>query len=104
MNGAAGSCEASRHPRFRQISAAYGQTAADSTANGERRVPGVSRRGNRTTPYATFRVKLEIEHETIAHKAGRMRKNRIRVLAGDKVLMEMTPYDLSKGRITYRFK
>ena len=55
-------------------------------------------------PNATFRVKLENEHEIIAHTAGRMRKNRIRVLAGDKVLVEMTPYDLSKGRITYRFK
>src|SRR5262249_34539720 len=55
-------------------------------------------------PNATFRVKLENEHEIIAHTAGRMRKNRIRVLAGHKVLVEMTPYDLTKGRITYRFK
>jgi hypothetical protein len=44
------------------------------------------------------------EHEIIAHTAGRMRENRTRVLAGDKVLVEMTPYDSSKGRITYRFK
>jgi hypothetical protein len=43
-------------------------------------------------------------HEIIAHAAGRVRQNRIRVLAGDKVLVEMTPYDLSKGRITYRFR
>jgi translation initiation factor IF-1 len=50
-------------------------------------------------------VKLDgNDHEIIAHTAGRMRKNRIRVLAGDKVTVEMTPYDLSKGRITYRFK
>ena len=55
-------------------------------------------------PNAMFRVKLENEHEIIAHTAGRMRKNRIRVLAGDKVLVEMTPYDLTKGRITYRFR
>ena len=55
-------------------------------------------------PNATFRVKLENEHEIIAHTAGKMRKNRIRVLTGDKVLVEMTPYDLTKGRITYRFK
>jgi translation initiation factor IF-1 len=55
-------------------------------------------------PNATFRVKLENEHEIIAHTAGRMRKNRIRVLAGDKVLVEMSAYDLTKGRITYRFK
>jgi translation initiation factor IF-1 len=55
-------------------------------------------------PNAMFRVKLENNHEIIAHAAGRMRKNRIRVLAGDKVLVEMTPYDLSKGRIIFRFK
>ncbi|MGF1544764.1 MAG: translation initiation factor IF-1 [Parvularculaceae bacterium] len=55
-------------------------------------------------PNATFRVKLENGHELIAHTAGKMRKNRIRVLAGDKVLVEMSPYDLSKGRVTYRFK
>ncbi|ELR04227.1 hypothetical protein GMDG_09003, partial [Pseudogymnoascus destructans 20631-21] len=55
-------------------------------------------------PNATFRVLLEgNDHEIIAHTAGKMRKNRIRVLAGDKVLVEMTPYDLTKGRITYRF-
>ncbi len=55
-------------------------------------------------PNATFRVKLENDHEIIAHTAGKMRKNRIRVLAGDKVLVEMTLYDLTKGRIAYRFK
>jgi translation initiation factor IF-1 len=56
-------------------------------------------------PNATFRVRLIAnDHEIIAHTAGRMRKNRIRVLAGDKVTVEMTPYDLTKGRITYRFK
>ena len=43
-------------------------------------------------------------HEIIAHTAGKMRKNRIRVLAGDQVTVEMTPYDLTKGRITYRHK
>ena len=56
-------------------------------------------------PNATFRVILDESNlEIIAHTAGKMRKNRIRVLAGDKVLVEMTPYDLTKGRITYRFK
>jgi len=55
-------------------------------------------------PNATFRVELENGHEIIAHTAGKMRKNRIRVLAGDKVQVEMTPYDLSKGRINYRYK
>jgi translation initiation factor IF-1 len=55
-------------------------------------------------PNATFRVELENGHTIIAHTAGKMRKNRIRVLAGDKVQVEMTPYDLTKGRINYRFK
>ena len=55
-------------------------------------------------PNATFRVKLDNSHEIIAHTAGKMRKNRIRVLAGDRVMVEMTPYALTKGRITYRFK
>lgn len=55
-------------------------------------------------PNAMFRVKLENDHEVLAHTAGKMRKHRIRVLAGDQVLVEMTPYDLTKGRITYRYK
>ena len=55
-------------------------------------------------PNAMFRVKLENEHEILAHTSGRMRKNRIRVLAGDKVPVEMTPYDLTKGRIVFRHK
>jgi translation initiation factor IF-1 len=55
-------------------------------------------------PNAMFRVKLENNHEVLGHTAGKMRKNRIRVLVGDEVLCEMTPYDLTKGRITYRFK
>jgi len=55
-------------------------------------------------PNAMFRVKLENDHEILAHTSGKMRKNRIRVLAGDKVTVEMTPYDLTKGRITFRFK
>ena len=55
-------------------------------------------------PNATFRVELENGHIVIAHTSGKMRKNRIRVLAGDKVLVEMTPYDLTKGRIKFREK
>jgi|TARA_B100000745_G_C19961830_1_gene325146 translation initiation factor IF-1 len=55
-------------------------------------------------PNAMFKVTLENNHEILAHTAGRMRKHRIRVLAGDKVTVEMTPYDLTKGRITYRHK
>ncbi|EKE09703.1 MAG: translation initiation factor IF-1 [uncultured bacterium] len=55
-------------------------------------------------PNATFRVELENGHMVLAHTSGRMRKNRIRVLAGDKVTVEMTPYDLTKGRIIFRHK
>jgi len=55
-------------------------------------------------PNAMFRVKLDNEHSILAHTSGKMRKNRIRVLAGDRVNVEMTPYDLTKGRITFRFK
>lgn len=54
-------------------------------------------------PNANFRVKLENGHEIIAHTAGKMRKNRIRILAGDKVRVEMTPYDLTKGRVIFRY-
>ena len=53
-------------------------------------------------PNATFRVKLENNHEILAHSSGKLRKNRIRVLTGDKVLVEVTPYDLTKGRIIFR--
>lgn len=55
-------------------------------------------------PNAMFRVKLENNHEILAHSAGKMRKNRIRVLIGDSVIVEMTPYDLTKGRIIFREK
>jgi len=55
-------------------------------------------------PNATFRVELENGHEINAHTAGKMRKFRIRVMVGDKVDVEMTPYDLTKGRITFRHK
>ena len=54
-------------------------------------------------PNAMFRVTLENKHEVLAHTAGKLRKNRIRVLVGDDVLVEVTPYDLSKGRIIFRF-
>ena len=54
-------------------------------------------------PNAMFRVKLENNHEVLAHTAGKLRKNRIRVLTGDDVLVEVTPYDLTKGRIIFRF-
>lgn len=55
-------------------------------------------------PDARFRVKLENGHEIIAYTAGRMKKFRIRTLAGDRVTVEMSPYDLEKGRVVYRHK
>ena len=57
-----------------------------------------------TLPNTTFRVELENGHVVTAHISGRMRKNYIRILTGDKVTVQLTPYDLSKGRITYRNK
>ncbi len=55
-------------------------------------------------PNAMFRVKLENDHEILAHISGKIRKNFIRILPGDRVKVEMTPYDLTKGRITFRLK
>jgi len=57
-----------------------------------------------TLPGTQFIVELENGHRVMAHIAGRMRKNYIRIIPGDRVKLEMTPYDLSKGRITYREK
>ena len=57
-----------------------------------------------TLPNTTFRVKLENGHIVTAHISGRMRKNYIRILTGDKVTVQLTPYDLTKGRITFRDK
>jgi translation initiation factor IF-1 len=55
-------------------------------------------------PNAMFKVKLENEHMVLAHISGKIRKNFIRILPGDKVKVELTPYDLTRGRITYRLK
>ena len=57
-----------------------------------------------TLPNTTFRVKLENEHIVTAHISGKIRKNYIRILTGDKVTVELTPYDLTKGRIVFRHK
>lgn len=62
-------------------------------------MPGVI---TETLPNTMFRVKLENGHIITAHISGRMRKNYIRILTGDRVMVEMTPYDLSKGRIIFR--
>ena len=58
-----------------------------------------------TLPNAMFRVELDDnQHQVLAHISGKMRKNFIRILPGDRVLVELSPYDLSRGRITYRYK
>ena len=55
-------------------------------------------------PYTQFRVELENGHHVLAHISGKMRMNYIRILPGDRVKVELSPYDLSRGRITYRFR
>jgi translation initiation factor IF-1 len=57
-----------------------------------------------TLPNAMFKVELDNKHRVLAHISGRMRKNFIKILPGDKVLVELSPYDLTRGRIVYRFK
>jgi translation initiation factor IF-1 len=57
-----------------------------------------------TLPNATFKVKLDNGHEILAHISGKMRMHYIKILVGDRVTVEMSPYDLTKGRITYRYK
>jgi translation initiation factor IF-1 len=57
-----------------------------------------------TLPNAMFKVELDNKHQVLAHISGRMRKNFIKILPGDKVLVELSPYDLTRGRIVYRFK
>ncbi len=57
-----------------------------------------------TLPNAMFKVELENEHQVLAHISGKMRKHFIRILPGDRVLVELSPYDLSRGRIIYRLK
>jgi len=55
-------------------------------------------------PNAMFRVKLDNEHVVLGHISGKMRRHYIRILAGDRVMVELSPYDLTRGRITYRYK
>ena len=58
----------------------------------------------KTLPNAMFKVELENKHQALAHVSGRMRKNFIRILPGDRVAIELSPYDLNRGRIVYRYK
>jgi translation initiation factor IF-1 len=58
----------------------------------------------KSLPNATFKVELANGHEVVAHISGKIRKNYIKIMLGDRVLVELSPYDLTRGRITYRFK
>ena len=71
--------------------------AEDSTIETEGKIVSV-------LPGTMFRVELENKHQVLAHVSGRMRKNFIRILPGDKVAVELSPYDLTRGRIVYRYK
>ena len=71
---------------------------------GNRRGPGSRGRLTEVLPDARCRVQLDNGHEVVAYTSGRMKKNRIRILAGDRVTVEMTPYDLTKGRINFRHR
>ncbi|MCH7495807.1 MAG: translation initiation factor IF-1 [Candidatus Marinimicrobia bacterium] len=68
--------------------------------------PGIEVEGKilETLPNATFKVELENGHEVLAHISGKMRMHYIKILPGDKVTLELSPYDLTRGRITYRHK
>lgn len=70
----------------------------------EKQVIEVTGTVTETLPNAMFRVEIEGGHQILAHISGKMRMHYIRILPGDKVTVEMTPYDLTKGRITYRHK
>ncbi len=59
---------------------------------------------NESLPNASFRVELDNGHEVLAHISGKMRRHRIRVLPGDRVQVELSPYDLTRGRLTFRYK
>jgi translation initiation factor IF-1 len=74
--------------------------------NGDTKEQGIEVQGviSENLPNAMFRVKLESGHEVLAHVSGKIRMNFIRILPGDRVLVELSPYDLTRGRILYRYK
>lgn len=73
------------------------------THNGEQDVLEVDGAVKELLPATTFRITLDNGHEILGHLSGKMRMNRIRIIPGDRVKVEMTPYDLTKGRIVYRY-
>lgn len=73
------------------------------TTRSERDVLEVDGSVKELLPAATFRIALDTGHEILGHLSGKMRMNRIRIIPGDRVKVEMTPYDLTKGRVVYRY-
>ncbi|MEY4361246.1 MAG: translation initiation factor [Actinomycetota bacterium] len=94
--------EAGRPPRFSPSS----QTTAEEAVLAKPKDDAILLEGTilESLPNAMFRVELENGHKVLAHISGKMRMNYIRILPGDKVQVELTPYDLTRGRITYRYK
>jgi translation initiation factor IF-1 len=105
-------------PRLLGLSKAVGVQPAEQVNGNQGFIPGRSK-GDRlskedaievmavvveTLPNAMFKVELENKHQALAHVSGRMRKNFIRILPGDRVAIELSPYDLNRGRIVYRYK
>ena len=79
---------------------------AKNKEKGAQKEEGIQIEGtvNETLPNAMFRVELDNGHKVLAHISGKMRMHYIRILPGDKVVVELSPYDLTRGRITYRYK
>ncbi|GAB4463578.1 MAG: hypothetical protein OHK0029_32470 [Armatimonadaceae bacterium] len=79
---------------------------ASAEEQGDTKEQGIEVQGvvSENLPNATFRVKLESGHEILAHVSGKIRMNFIRILPGDRVLVELSPYDLTRGRILYRYR
>lgn len=94
-----------KHKKSKNKKSAGGETPRDYFPSQKRKDKGfLEMRGavEELLPSAFFRVRLENGHEILAHLSGKMRMNKIRILPGDTVVVEMTPYDLTRGRITYR--
>jgi translation initiation factor IF-1 len=96
---------ASGHTRPLDSRAAFVVFREDPLAN-KAKEEGITLEGEvvEPLPNAMFKVRLDNGHEVLAHSSGRMRMNRIRILTGDRVQVELTPYDLTRGRIVYRYK
>jgi translation initiation factor IF-1 len=98
-HGSLGHCEPSTKRLISRVSRSH--TSEDYLAKEAIEIEGTV---TEVLPNATFRVELENGHEVLAYLSGKMRQNYIRVLEGDRVKVELSPYDLTRGRVTYRYK